>query len=307
MFDHLKQLSKHANTFLDNRWTSPLHTDAATEKHSSLWPSSDDFFHPLNPMFSVFFADTRQVNAYDVVLLRDGAHTLLDFYIRFPTPKKSRTLFLVNAELYFLVPDAWRSQTLAYRVDYAHQKPSNKLVFYGLISETFMSWNRSKYHLPNWLKKFSPDSDVSAYFVVRNEAINHQWDDKTISFEVATTLQHHFNKKIEFLNYESLKKQGSNGEATFVSLDLWRTGVGLCAIENLFMGQAIKVHPRGKYEAFSGEKIGEWPMSFGHKMSIYRGDCPDSDYGTFFMMRKMNAYPLTPKLLDILAERLKVI
>jgi|GEM_PF-5891830 len=307
MFDHLKHLSKQANFFLGNRWNSPLHTAAATEMMSCLWPSSDDFYHPLNPMFTPFFAETRQVTAYDVVLLRDGAHTLLDFYMRFPAPKKSRTLFLVNADLYFLVPEPWRPQTLAYRIDYKYEAPTKKLVFYGLISESFMAWNRFRHHIDKWLKQFSPDAEVSAYLAIRNEPMNHNWDDKTLAFEVTAGIQNYFKNKIEFLNFDNLKKQGSNPEATFVSLDLLRTAVGFCAMENMFMGQAIKVHPRGIYQAFNGEKIGEWPLSFGHKMSIYQGECPDSDYSTFFFMKKMNAYPLTPKLLDTLAARLTVV
>ncbi len=304
MFDHLKHLAKQSNFFLGDRWNSPLQTQAATEAQSCFWPSSDDIFHPLNPMFSVFFNDARQVGAYDVVLLRDGAQTLLDFYLRFPTPKKSRTLFLVQADLYFLVPEPWRAQTLAYRIDPRPSQTKKKLVYYALVSETFLCWNRFKHHVADWLKQFPSDAEVSAYFAIRNEPINHNWDDKSLAFEVTTALQHHFSNKIDFLNIDGLKKQGSNADATFVTMDLFRTGVGFCAIENMYAGQAINIHPRAVYQAFSGEKIGEWPLSFNHKMSIYLGDCPDADYGTFFFMKKMNAYPLTPKLLDTMNQRL---
>ena len=303
MFNHLKELARTSGYFLDNRWTNPLHSSQATESQSCLWPSSDEFYHPLNPMFTTFFSETRHLSSYDVVLLRDGAATLLDFYLRFPNPKSIRTLFLVSADLYFLVPDTWRAQTLAYRLDFPEITMTKKLVLYCLLSETFLSWNRFRSHIEDWLKQFPKDADVSAYFVIRNEPINHRWEDRQISFEVTAAIQNYFDKKITFLAYEAFKKQGAQADATFVHMDLLRTSVGLCSVENMFRGQAIKILPRQTYNAFNGEKIGEWPMSFNHKMDIFMGDAPDSDFGTFFLMKKMNAYPMTPKLIDTISER----
>lgn len=304
MLNEIKELARNSSYFLEDRWSNPLHTSQATERQSCLWPSTDEFFHPLNPMFSAFFNEPRHLNSYDVVLLRDGATTLLDFYMRFPSPKTCRTTFFVHADLYFLVPDAWRGQTHAYRFELPETKPTKKLVFYALISETFLSWNRFRYKIDKWLMQFPKDADVSAYFAIRNEPINHHWEDRQISFEVTSTVQSHFEKKITFLNHDALKKQGTRGDATFVNMDLLRSGVGLCGIENFFSGQAIQILPRGTYKAFDGEKIGDWPMSFNHKMSLYKGSSPHSDFGTFFFMKKTNAYPLTPKLIDVISERI---
>jgi hypothetical protein len=304
MFNHLKELARTSGYFLENRWNNPLHNQQATERQSCLWPSSDEFYHPLNPMFATFLSEPRHISAYNLVLLRDGAGSLLDFYLRFPTPKSSSTLFLVSANLYFLVPEAWRSQTLAYRINVPEITITKKLVLFCLLSETFLSWNRFHNHIDQWLKQFPKDADVSAYFAIRNEPINHNWDEKQISFEVTSAIQNYFDKKLTFLTYDALKKQGAQSDATFVHMDLLRMSVGLCSVENMFRGQAIKVLPRQTYKAFNGEKIGEWPMSFGHKMDIFMGDAPDSDFGTFFLMKKTNAYPLTPKLIDTINERI---
>jgi hypothetical protein len=303
MYNHIKELARTSGYFLENRWNTPLNNAQASERQSCLWPSSEEFYHPLNPMFAAFLTEPRHFSAFDIVLLRDGATTLLDFYMRFPTPKATRTIFFVPADLYFLVPDPWREQTLAYRMEVPETKPTKKLVLYSLISETFLGWNRFRYNIDAWLQQFPKDADVSAYFAIRNEPINNHWEDRQVSFEVTAAVQNYFEKKITFLTYDALKKQGAQSDATFVHMDLLRTSVGLCAIDNMFLGQSIKVLPRKTYKAFSGEKIGEWPMSFRHKLSLYKGDAPDSDYGTFFFMQRTNSYPMTPKLLDVINER----
>lgn len=305
MLEKLKRPTPRGSYFLQNRWDNPLHAAGPTEQQGCLWPSSEDFYHPLNAMFSCFFTDVKHLAAYDEVLLRDGVQTLLDFYLRFPTPKGTKSNFYVSADLYFLVPEAWRPQTKAYRLQSTRpHKMQKSLLFYGLVSETFLTWSRVKRTFPQWLKRFDPNADVCGYFTIRNEPLNHKWEDRTTSFELMSLLQHHFKKPIDIMAHTDFIKQGVRADMTYVNLDRFYNGVGLCSVDNTFMGQAIDIFPRGHYAAFSGKEIGKWPMSFNHQLALYEGGCPHEDFTQFFFMRKMNAYPYTPKLIDLVAERL---
>ncbi len=306
MLEKIKQYPPKESYFLQNRWDNPLHSSQATDQQGCLWPSSDDFYHPLNTMFSCFFTDEKHLKVFDTVLLRDGLHMLVEFYMRFPTPKTCRTTFYVPADLYFLVPHAWRAQTFAYRMNSPRpHKLQKNLLFYGLISETALNWNRLKFLFADWLKQFPVDANVCAHFAIRNEPYNHKWEDRNISFEVMGTLQHRFKQPVDVMTYPEFIKQGVRSDMTYINLDLYHNGVGLCAIDNTFMGQAIDIYPRGVYADFCGKEIGQWPLSFNHKLTIYEGDCPHEDFTQFLFMRKMNAYPYTPKLVDLVVSRLK--
>jgi hypothetical protein len=307
MLDQLKELSRRSNYFLENRWDNPLQTTALREKLSCLWPSSDEFYHPLNPMFAAGFTEPQHLNAFSIALLRDGAHTLMDFYLRFPSPKLVKTIFLVPADLYFLVPDAWREQTLAYRLEGRAPKLTKRIVFYGLFSESYLSWAWLQHRFPEWLKTFARDAEVSMYSAIRNELFNHKWDEKTFPFEITSQLQHYFKNPLHFLDYESFKQTWNDAEATLVNLDLLRSGIGLCAIESGAMGRAIQLHPKPTYRYFTGEHIGDWPLSFSHKLAIFKGEAKHTDFGQFFFMNKTFSYPYTPKLIDLLGQRLSPI
>ncbi len=314
MLEHLKELTRDNSNFLHFRWDNPLHSDKPTESQSRTWPSSEDFFHPLNPMYSFFFQRVEQLDFFKIVLLRDGAISLLDFFLRFPTPKGCKTQVLVPADLMFLVPDAWKPQLLAYRMnDPKSFKLTKRLLFYGLISDTCLSWPRFQNVMPEWLKQFPRDASVSAFFAVRNEPIDHLWVDRKTAFEFMSRFQPAFNNLPELLNAQELKGMLSKADVTFINLDLWRSGTGLCTIDNLAFGQEVQVFPRASYHGFKGKKVAEWPMSFRHNLEIYTPECEHNDFNGFMIMKRIATnstaslpHPIVPKVYDLLAERLSL-
>jgi len=312
MLDKLKQLSKETNNFLQWRWDNPLHAEKPTEQQGRLWPSSEDFFHPLNPIFSLFIQKYEQMEFYKVFLLRDGAHTLLDFFLRFPVPKGREAQLLIPADLTFLAPDAWRPHLISYRMECPRPfKKTNRLLFYALVSDTFLSWPKFQFQMKEWLQQFPKDASVSAFFATRNEPLDHRWVDKITSFEFMSIFQSHFKQSPELLNFEEFKGMLTKSDITYINMDLWHGGTGLCSVDNVAFSQAVQVFPRATYKGFTGKKIGEWPMSFQHKLTLYTTEAKDSDYSSFMFMKKMSPattislpHPIVPTLYDLLAERL---
>jgi hypothetical protein len=313
MLDNLRQIAESSQNFLDSRWDNPLHSNAATEVQGRLWPCSEDFYHPLNPMFSCFFRAQEHLELFKVVMLRDGALMLLDFFFRFPVPKGKVAKFLIPAELSFLIPMAWRPHVLCYRNNYAdaYTKPLKKLLFITLLSETSLSWNKFKFVMPHWLKHFPKEAEVSAYFGVRSELLDDVQLEKKLSFEFVSTFQEHFNNKPEIIESGDIRALSTISDTTLINCDVWNCGISLCTLENFFASQAVQVYPRGIYKGFQGKKIGEWPVSFSHSLSIYTAQAQDTDYENLLFTKKTAIkprgflpYPVIPQLLQLLQQRL---
>lgn len=315
MWNELKSLCTKDSNFILNRWDNPLHGDIPTETQGKLWPSSDEFYHPLNPLFSFFFQAPAQLDLFKIILLRDGAQSLLDFFMRFPFPKSISTKIIVPAELLFLVPDGWRSKVLCYKLETERKMTHEKnYLFYGLVSEASLAWPRFSLHIDKWLTQFDPNANVSAYFATRNELYDKSWIDRKIAFELSSVFQSYFKNRIEFLTWDDLKGASTKSDLTYVNLDLWRYGVDLCGVDSLMMAKASQVWGRGTYSGFRGKKIGSWPISFQHSISIYTAECDHSDFSHFFFTKKTATaqfdvqlpFPIKPELMDLLAERLSV-
>ncbi|MBY0517939.1 MAG: hypothetical protein K2P81_13600 [Bacteriovoracaceae bacterium] len=314
MLDNLKKEVEASRHFLTFRWDNPLHADLPTDMQGRMWPSSEDFYHPLNAMFSCFFQTQEHLEYFKVVLLRDGAHMLLDFFLRFPSPKGNVATFLVPADLLFLVPDAWRAKVLAYRMENPRPfKQTKRLVFCSMVSDTCLSWQHFKHHMPKWLERFPKDATLSAYIASRNEPFDHTWTDKKISFEFMSIFQNYFKNAPELLTFLDFKAMCSKTDITYINTDLYFGGVSLCAVDNLVYSQSAQTQPRTRYPGFKGKKIGEWPMSFKHNLTIYTAECEDSDFSPFLFHKKTSLnkkaslpYPIIPALLELLVERLRL-
>ena len=286
-----------------------------TELQGRLWPSSDEFYHPLNPAFSFFLQTHSHVNLFKIILFRDGAQSLLEFFLRFPAPKDFQVQILVPAELAFLVPAGWRSRILCYRMVTDRKMTDQKnYLFYGLISEICLSWPRFRLHIDKWIKQFDPNAPVKAFFATRPELFDKAWVDRRISFEIAGIFQSYFKQKIDFISWKDMVGLSSRSNLTYVPLDQWHNGIGLCSVDSQMMSKAPQFWGRGVYEGFKGEKIGNWPLSFKHSLDIFNLECDDNDFPTMFFHKKTAPlipysplpHPIKPELMELLATRLTV-
>ncbi len=312
MWADLQRRARTNLNFLAHRWDNPLHNDYDTELQGRLWPSSEEFYHPLNPIYSFFFRNYAHLDFYDVVLLKDGAIGILEFFLRFPIPRKNKSLFLVPADLTFLVPAAWRGQVLGYRLRGPAFVPTSRYLFYALMTDSYLSWPLFKGKLASWLKQFDPDAPASALLLHRSEIFDHTWSDRRISMEVTAGLQHHFRRPLEFLTWNETKGLAGKSDVTFVGLDRTHHGTGFCAVEALMMSKAANVMPRGRYGTFRGEKLGEFPLSFQHGLEIFTCDAPDQDFDGFLFEKKLSTYtssklplPIKSNLMALLDERIQ--
>lgn len=312
MLNEIRGLAKGNTNFVQSRWENALSNEHFTEVQGRIWPTSDEFFHPLNPMYSIFLPSVGQINYFKVILLRDGAQMLLDFFLRFPLPKLTQTKLIVPADLLFLVPEVWHPHVFCYRLKalrpMVHQK---NYFFYGLANEVFLNWRFFKHQFPAWLEQFDAAAPVQIYLANRGELYNHAWPDNNIAFEICAAFQRHFKQQLSFLKWAEVGNLSADAQRTFVSLDQFRGAAHWCTIESNMLAKCINVWPRGEYAGFQGEEIGSWPVSFQHSLHLYTAKAQHSDFSKFFFIKKMSnapgvplPTPIVPELMSLLPQRL---
>lgn len=175
----------------------------------NLRPFANDYFHPLNPAFLYEFSSLEAMLSFPVICARDGVVTLFDFFWEHPTPLENGPLLLVAHELYPLVPPAWQSQVLPYRVGpkLAEKGGQKKILFYGLAQDSYTSVP----HLKKILPLIPRGAEVHALFFVEDDPFfdpPHEIIDAAFPFiqEIALTLQTpvHFRTYSDFLEEKNL-------------------------------------------------------------------------------------------------------
>jgi hypothetical protein len=131
MSEYLCPLNKKDEVELFNDrdlWCNP---DFLTEKLiHSLSPHSDFYYSSLCPIFSFEIRNNDSLNLFTSVLLRDGVISLLNFFLKNPTPVGVRTKVLINENLSQIVPKAWFDRVWYYR---SHSKVKTNGVKFNYI------------------------------------------------------------------------------------------------------------------------------------------------------------------------------
>ena len=314
MLENLKNKSRQNINFLKERWDSPIHSKYASDQQGLIWPSSDEFYHPLNPMYSCFLKKPADLEYFKVILLKDGAYMLLDFFFKFPTPKPNYPQILIPADLSFLVPKTWHSHVLCYRLncDFS-QKMTNKIVFLSLASESFMAWPIFKTDMAKWLEQFPREAEVSMFYAIRADAVDPDYSEKKLPFEFLHTISRYFKNEITLLNFNELKMKFANPENSFVNFNLYRTANSLCSMEILASSQRCPVYQRPQYKGFSGKHVGSWPITFNAHLDLFTHGAQEADFEELFFWKKLITptgaalpYPLVPKLLAVMEKRFNI-
>jgi len=314
MLENLKDKSLKNTNFLKERWDSPVHSKYASDQQGLIWPSSDEFYHPLNPMYSCFLKKPADLEYFKVILLKDGAYMLLDFFFKFPTPQPGYAQIIIPADLSFLVPKTWQPRVLCYRLKRDH-KPTltRKLVFLSLAAESFMAWPIFQSNMSKWLKQFPRDAEVSTFYAIRADAVDPDYSEKKLPFEFLRTMFGYFKNEVTLLNFNELKEKLSKPENSFINLNLYGTANSLCTMEILASSQRCPVFQRPQYKGFTGEHIGSWPITFNAHLDLFTHQAKDSDFEELFFWKKISPatgaalpYPIVPKLLTVMDKRLSI-
>lgn len=120
-----------------------LKTDSAIDRIvETMSPHSEVYFSDLCPIFSFEIFDLENLNLFKAVHLRDGAATLIDFYLKYPEPNQLRTKVYVEKSLFSLTPKAWMNHVVPVElVTTKHSKRDNS---YYITGDTFEDFDEIK-------------------------------------------------------------------------------------------------------------------------------------------------------------------
>lgn len=270
MSQKIPEMVELQDNFTFGRFYRRIHQETQTQIQNKIWPCAEDFFHPWNPTFGFFFTSEAHMKLYDMILLRDGAQGVVDFFLRFANYKTGFSKVAIHEDLAFLVPKGWRNKTLYYRIE--KNKPNiktNKFILFGLQSEAFLHWDEFQYNHDKWIKKnFTRDSEINLYFPVREEPFKTERRDSCGGAQFICELQRHSRKKVNMLTLSELKLLMDNSDYTFVHLDLWKNVVSLCSIENLAYSKPCQIIPRKPFNGRKTSEIARKALSLNHDLVI---------------------------------------
>jgi len=274
-------MTNQENNFVLSRWDRKIHQQTQTKIQHDLWPSAEDFYHPWNPTFGFYFTTEAHLEIYPMLLLRDGAQGLLDFFLRFPLYYSNFSKLAVHADLSFLIPESWKQHTYLYRMEpfRRFEAPTQNIIIYALTSYAFLNWPALKTKLDDWIElNIPPSSKVSVYFSQREELYDNISSDRMAGLEILSKLQHHLTSKIEILSLPQFKRFGDDREATFIHLDLWRSSVALCSIDSFMQSRLSQVLPVPRKNSESVIILTRKKVSLNHEIILYRNDSERSEF-----------------------------
>jgi hypothetical protein len=305
------RFTNQVDNFVMARWYHQQHQGVKLNTHDNLWPSSEEFFHPWNPAFADFCQTKKHLELYPMLLLRDGAHSLLDFFLRFPEPTQKSSHLIVHADISFLVPDAWRATTKCFRIiPQREYKPTNKLLFYHLLNEPYHNKIESSEKLSSWLEKFPKDSEVELFMCIREKLYNKNGNERRDCFDIMADIQHYFQNRVKILEFDEFKQRGADSNSTYINMDRCKSSISFCSIDSYMMSNSCQIFPQAIDKDFKGNVIDISPISFNHDLVLYDFINEGSVFNhlksitDFSRGSEALPFPLIPELNDILQERL---
>lgn len=139
------------------------------EFKSYLWPTSEEYYSPLSPIFVSVSLNPTELNLQSEWLARDGLIPLLWFFKRNPNPGNFKQRLFVHEEFSPYVPTVWRKQVGSYRVVNSRvsmlNKP-NKIFLTGMVSDSTHSLDFLDSNIECLLKTIGKDrlAKMEKYF-----------------------------------------------------------------------------------------------------------------------------------------------
>lgn len=180
--------------------------------HSTLWhgfdPWKDNYSSPLTHICLYQVTNISQIEDLPTILVRDGLFMLLEFFLRSPNPKKLKGMILVHRCLRDYVPEAWRSKTLFYEIEYRGSeenifKTKNKQVLLKAnITDGIFDYEIAKSKILE-LKKLKYEKFNFFFFNRSNPFLVLDWDNDHRTIDYVTSQ----NSFIAFLEKEKIKHE----------------------------------------------------------------------------------------------------
>lgn len=149
-------------------------------------PNHYEYYSGLTSFFLYNIKDIESLNYFNSILVRDGSLTLIKFFHQNPHPKHIKTKLVIHKNLYYLIPLAWKNQTLLYETQSMTQEPKKPEAFFlfGNLDPFHCSKQYLEYKLKSILNKYKIRENNCPIFVtlMANELNNERIIEKENKF-----------------------------------------------------------------------------------------------------------------------------
>jgi hypothetical protein len=114
LIEKIKSISVDDRKMMINKSTWIQESSLAVKYNNYYYPYSQSFETPLLPLFLYELSDLSFLNYFPVVLVRDGANSLFNFFQLWPKPEAIKTTLLINRNLFMLIPLEWKENVSFY-------------------------------------------------------------------------------------------------------------------------------------------------------------------------------------------------
>lgn len=196
----------------------PERSPEITQFFNGLWPVSESYASPLNPIFLLDLQKLSSFSEKESWLIRDGLLPLLWFFVNNPEPGRFKSTLRIHADFERFIPDAWRPQVELYELFPDENAPDprqgagnrvRELLLTGLIMPSACSLNRLECDLAEIVKFVGgkdklPGIKIRAFLPARFEVTDRDNGPSFYNLFMKTLFQS-LGLEIEFLEYESLR------------------------------------------------------------------------------------------------------
>lgn len=138
------KLGKKADTF---SMFSSLYTGTGYKKFITFYENDiRTFALPFPSLYLFFVKNLSQIYGIQMIFVRDGMISLLNFFLRFPDPKNFNGHLIINSQFQDLIPEKWHGHVLFYHFtlnNVAKIRKGDKLNVFGHLSDSNLT-ERSK-------------------------------------------------------------------------------------------------------------------------------------------------------------------
>ncbi len=150
-----------------NYYTKQQESDYQLLMKSFYGNHAKEYFNILNPVMLHSFSANELDSFVNYMLVRDGALSLMNFFLRYPSPQERWPVLLIRRDLEYLIPYNWREKVLLWNYESLQSQDIKKmLIVVNVVEEHECDEARIKLDLEcvvNFLQKAPKAIDVEIY------------------------------------------------------------------------------------------------------------------------------------------------
>ncbi len=253
-------------------------------------PMTERYYFEGNPLFTFELQSPLEMECYPIVMLRDGALGILDFFINYPRPWSDlKTMFLIPERFESLVPKFWKDHVAIYKVQSREleKSSSTQLILFGNSSCDSYYFTSLEESLNGLSQEALENLDVRCLFLQRDSKLKNQPDGNDYIEKLKIIFQKtSLDLKITTNFYPDFD-QMREGDFYYYNLDRDSIFISDNYLEHFFMARKGRDIAQSNSRNLAKEVL-KYSLSPYHEVVISEFNSDQSVFPDFYLYCKLN-------------------